>query len=241
MPTKTSFSPISWSTVKDSVGEMLTEAILSGKIKPGERLNESQLARDLKVSRAPIREALQQLQQQGLVVNTPRRGMSVIQLDDEDIQKINSVRLILEAEALRLARINMTKESGARLMQALQRLERSGSATPSVRARLDLEFHRTIWSLTGNEYLERILTSMASPVFAHSVFRILKSEKIRHILYSHRPLLAFLQGETEQTAEVIMAEHLRVPWGQVESRQETAAGRGKSYRVAAGADSRGLT
>ncbi|MGA8266797.1 MAG: GntR family transcriptional regulator, partial [Candidatus Acidiferrales bacterium] len=88
-------------TLKEQVVRLLRTAILSGKISAGGRLNESQLARELGVSRVPIREALQQLEQQGLVVNVPRRGKFVISLSDEEIQKINSLRLILEAEALR--------------------------------------------------------------------------------------------------------------------------------------------
>jgi DNA-binding GntR family transcriptional regulator len=172
---RTLFSPVEVPTLKHNLVELLTEAIFSGKIKPGERLNESQLARDLKVSRAPIREALQQLEEQGLVINHPRRGMFVVFLEDEDIQKINSVRLILEAEALRLCRARITPPGLAKLTQALERLERAESALPNVRARLDFDFHRAIWNLTGNEYLERVLTSLTAPLFAHSVIRILKS------------------------------------------------------------------
>src|SRR5690349_24183392 len=103
-----SFEPVQARTLRESIVERLTESILSGKLKMGERLNESQLSRELRVSRAPIREALQQLQQSGLAVNHPRRGMFVVSLDDEDVQKINSLRLVLEAEALRLCRRKLT-------------------------------------------------------------------------------------------------------------------------------------
>jgi len=97
-------------TLKDRTVEVIADAILGGKIKPGERLNESQLARDLRISRAPVREALQQLQEQGLIINIPRRGMFVVTLDEEDIQKVNSLRVVLEAEALRLARMHLTTQ-----------------------------------------------------------------------------------------------------------------------------------
>ena len=65
------FAPVELSTLKLNMVERLTEAIFTGKIRPGERLNESQLAREMQVSRAPIREALQQLQEQGLVEDQP--------------------------------------------------------------------------------------------------------------------------------------------------------------------------
>lgn len=206
------FAPMAVTTLKQNIAEVLTEAIFTGKLKPGDRLNESQLARELKVSRAPIREALQHLQEQGLVMNSPRRGMFVVFLEDEDIQKINSVRLILEAESFRLARTHINKTHESKLTQILERLEKAESASPAVRARYDFEFHRAVWSLSGNEYLERTLHGLTAPLFAHSVLRIMKSDKIRHIIYSHRPLMAFLQGKSKVPAEELIADHLRVPW-----------------------------
>jgi DNA-binding GntR family transcriptional regulator len=157
------------------------------------------------------------LQEQGLVVNHARRGMFVFDLEPEDIQKINGVRLLLEAECLRLARTNLTTQSEAKLVQVLDRLERSESASPNIRARLDFDFHRAVWAIAGNKYLERTLTSLSGPVFAHSVLRIMKSDKIRHIIYSHRPLLSFIQGNSKVTAETTMSDHLKVPWTQTES------------------------
>src|SRR5262245_15772488 len=108
------FAAVELPTLKSRGVEILSEAIFSGKIKPGERLNESQLSRELKISRAPIREALQQLEEQGLVVNHARRGMFVVHLEAADIEKINSVRLILEAQCLRLARTQLTPPAEAK-------------------------------------------------------------------------------------------------------------------------------
>ncbi len=197
-------------TLKNRTVELITDAILSGKIQPGERLNESQLARDLHVSRAPIREALQQLQEQSLIVNIPRRGMFVVTLDDEDIQKVNSLRVVLEAEALRLARKNLTPQREKRLEQLLEQMETAEPTPTKLSARFDFEFHRTIWSYSGNEYLEKVLTSLTLPLFAHSVRTLLRSDKLRMVLDSHRPLYDFIRGNTDRTAEEIMLAHLSV-------------------------------
>src|ERR1022692_1265403 len=91
-------------TLKAHLVERLRDSIVSGIYKPGARLNESKLARQFSVSRIPVREALMQLQEQGLVMNHPRRGMFVNSLCEEDTQKINSIRIILEAEAMKLCR-----------------------------------------------------------------------------------------------------------------------------------------
>jgi DNA-binding GntR family transcriptional regulator len=208
------FAPVKLSTLKENIVEIISDAIFTGRMKPGERVNESQLARELQVSRAPIREALQQLQEQGLIINHPRRGMFVVHLEDEDFQKINSVRLILEAEALRLARANFTPLAQARLQQILEKMERSESGPPSARVRLDVEFHRTIWGLTGNEFMERTLTSLTAPLFAYGVIRAMKAERVRHVIHSHRPLLDFLLGKHKESAERVLADHLKIPWNQ---------------------------
>lgn len=197
-------------TLKDRTVEVLADAILSGKIKPGERLNESQLARDLHVSRAPVREALQQLQEQSLIVNIPRRGMFVVSLDEEDIQKINALRVVLEAEALRLARMHLNPQREKKLEQLLAMMENMEPAPMKLSMRVDFDFHRTIWSFSGNEYLEKILTGLTAPVFAHSVRTMLRSEKLRIVLDSHRPLYEFICGRSEESAEKIMLAHLSV-------------------------------
>ena len=82
----------------------------------------------------------------------------------------------------------------------------------AYRARLDFDFHRAIWQVSGNDYLSRTLHGLTAPLFSHSVLRIVTSKKIRHIVYSHRPLMAYLTGKTKATAEEIIGEHLRIPW-----------------------------
>lgn len=203
-------------TLRDRTAEILTDAILSGKIKPGERLNESQLARELHVSRAPVREALQQLQEQSLIINIPRRGMFVVSLDDQDIQKINSLRVVLEAEALRLARQNLTPQRSKKLEQLIMVIEAAEPTPTKLSMREDFEFHRTLWSYSGNEYLEKILTSLTAPLFAHSVRTLLRSDRMRMVLDSHRPLYDFVQGKSAKTAEQVMFEHLSIRYSMSE-------------------------
>lgn len=198
-------------TLKDQVVGLLRKAMLSGTLEPGARLNESRLARDLGVSRIPIREALQQLEQQGLVVDVPRRGKFVIDLSEEEIQKINSLRLILEAEALRLSRAKITA-SGIKALKALiDKMEQSGALPEIEAAALDLEFHRTIWQHSGNEYLAKTLEGITVPLFAHRVLWRIKQEMLgwASILpRQHWLLLDFVQNKTKESAENVMLKHL---------------------------------
>jgi DNA-binding GntR family transcriptional regulator len=206
------FAPMKSTNLAENIAARLTEAIMTGKMVPGERLNESELARQFKVSRAPIREALQQLKEQGLLLNSPRRGMFVVILDEEDMQKMNSLRLVLEAEALRLAKANFTPQTGRPIRQVLRKMETS-QPSPAVDAtRLDLELHRRIWKLSGNEYLERMLVTLTSPLFAYAILTRPKGEKMKMILDSHRPLLDYLEGKSDQPAERVVFEHLNLRW-----------------------------
>src|SRR6478735_9898285 len=110
-------------TLRAHVVQMLSDGILSGKYKPGDRLNESQIARELNISRIPVREALSQLQEQGLVQNRERRGMFVTHISAEEVLQISSLRLILETEALRLAKARMNPVTQAELEGLLAQME----------------------------------------------------------------------------------------------------------------------
>jgi DNA-binding GntR family transcriptional regulator len=214
---------IKTSTLCKNISEALVEAILSGKFKPGARLNESELGRQMQVSRAPIREALHQLEEQGLVTHHPRRGMFVVSLNEVDIQKINRLRLVLESEALLLCRSHLTSQSERKLMQQLEKMEKAGTTSAREAIRMDLAFHRTIWSLTGNEFLEKTLSSLTAPLFAFALIKKSPHEQMKMILDSHRPLMKFIQGKiAEEMARQVIYDHVTLRWGSIEEVKQKA-------------------
>src|ERR1700729_3291358 len=113
-------------TLRSHLVRMLRHDILAGKYRPGDRLNESQIARELNISRIPVREALSQLHEQGLVMNKERRGMFVTHLGEDEVQQINSLRIVLETEALHLARAHMTPQILAELTGLVEQMEAWG-------------------------------------------------------------------------------------------------------------------
>ncbi len=145
------------STLKSHIFTGLRDAIVSGRYRPGDRLNESQIAREFGVSRIPVREALMQLQEHGLVMNHERRGMFVTQLSEEDVQRINSLRIVLEAEALKICRARISKKDAARLTSIMEQMEAWTEGSEMDAAALDLQFHRTLWEAAGNPYLTKSL------------------------------------------------------------------------------------
>ncbi len=210
-------------TLKAHVFNMLREAIISGRYKPGARLNESQLAREFNISRIPIREALMQLQEHGLVMNHERRGMFVTELTDEDVQRINSLRVVLEAEALKLCRANMTKQNAAKLTNLVEQMETWEDGAEIDAAAIDLEFHRTLWALAGNPYLTKTLDSLSTVLFAHTALEHVSNETIKWRLNHHRGLLDVVLGKSDVSPEDAVISHLRVSYDEPEKFSSYAA------------------
>ncbi|WP_426051995.1 GntR family transcriptional regulator [Brevundimonas sp. SL161] len=196
-------------TLKAHVLNKLRDAIVTGTYKPGDRLNESQLARDLNISRIPIREALMTLQEQGLVMNHERRGMFVTILSEQDVQLINSLRVVLEAEALKLCRLNMTPDSRARLTELVEQMEAWEQGSELAAAALDLAFHREMWRASGNPYLAKTLDSLATVLFAHKALENASVETRQWRLHHHRALLDVAIGKSDVTPEDAVIGHLR--------------------------------
>jgi DNA-binding GntR family transcriptional regulator len=197
-------------TLKAHLVTSLRDAIIARRFKPGERLNESRLAKQYGVSRIPVREALLHLQEQGLVMNHPRRGMFVNILSDDDCQKINSLRIVLEAEAIKLCRARLTATSEKQLLDLVERMEQWTAGSEVDAAALDLEFHRALWNLSGNSCLEKVLNSQVPMLFAHQALEYTSHNEKLWPLNHHRRLLDVVLGKSEKTAEEAMIEHLRL-------------------------------
>jgi DNA-binding GntR family transcriptional regulator len=196
--------------LKAQLVERLRDSIVTQKYKPGERLNESSLAREFNVSRIPVREALMQLQHYGLVTNLPRRGMFVSSLSELDIQKINSVRIILEAEALKLCRAQVTAEMISHLGDLVARMEEWQAGSELDAAVLDLEFHRAIWTYSGNIYLERTLNSSVPALFAQRALNSIRDDSLHWSPKHHRSLLDVIEGISPVSPEEAILAHLRI-------------------------------
>lgn len=203
-------------TLKAHVVERLREGIISGKFKPGDRLNETLLARQFNVSRIPVREALMQLQEQGLVMNHPRRGMFVNSLSEEDTQRINSVRIILEAEALKLCRARFTPQMNSHLERLVSKMEKWQNGSQLDAALLDFEFHDAVWSYSGNVYLQKTLKTLLPVLFAHRALDGISHELLRWRLHHHRALLEVVQGVSRQSPEEAIVMHLRTGYNNPE-------------------------
>lgn len=147
--------------VRAQVLANLREAILTGRLQPGERLVETTLCEVLQVSRTSIREALRQLEAEKLITITPFKGPTVTRMTLKDAEQIYEVRGLLESHAVGLFTVNASPQELKSLEEALQRFEASVNANDALaRIQSTDDFYSTILNSWGNEVVREILNGL---------------------------------------------------------------------------------
>lgn len=136
----------------------LSREILSGRTDPGERLVEEQLTRRLGISRAPLREALRLLAQQGLVEHTPRRGVRVATLSDDDVRELYEVRDVLERHAVQGIRPGADLSGLTAALEVMRKATDAGDRMAVADAHR--RFHVEVVALGGNRQLSALYESV---------------------------------------------------------------------------------
>lgn len=189
----------------EQVADFLTQAIISQHYAPGERLSEVQLARDLGVSRSPVREAARLLESRGLLVSQPRRGFFVRALDASELTDVFDLRLCLERHAL--ARLVETYD--AEKEQALHRqvelmCEVALKDSDSRKIEEDLAFHRMVIAYSGNRRLLKAFDDISHELRLCIALIGKTHADPDSIATSHWALLdALASGEPERCREAI--------------------------------------
>jgi DNA-binding GntR family transcriptional regulator len=148
--------------LSDQVYAVIRHSIVNGDAKPGQRIKEGDLARELGVSQAPVREALKRLAHEGLVTYLPRRGNFVTEISAEAAADAREVRVVIEALAgRRLASSPPNPELIAALRRLVAQMREAAADSDVARFRdLDLAFHREVCAAGGNSFVERIWQMM---------------------------------------------------------------------------------
>jgi DNA-binding GntR family transcriptional regulator len=198
--------------MRESVVDLLRNALLEGKFAPGESLSEPALAAQLGISRGPVREALLVLQQEGLVVHAQNRGFAVLTLGPADRIAMMQVRIPLEALALELVKKNASQQDLAALDEAIGRMSDTFLTDSRACAREDLAFHEKLWELAGNPWLMVALRRIALPFFMYTIMYQSRTEQLDVATFEeqHRRYMAYLRGEIETSAEECVRFHLRM-------------------------------
>jgi DNA-binding GntR family transcriptional regulator len=186
-------------TTQELVFEFLRNAILSGKLRGGSRLVQDKIATELNVSRVPVREALLQLESEGLVRMEAHRGASVVWLSPEEIAELFDIRGLLVTDAVRRAVPGLTDEQIERLEEIERRELRETNM--AARARLTHAFYATLF-----EHLNRPRQTAMIDRLEREVERYLEPLERPHL--GHGELVAACRRRDADTAAAIAGEHL---------------------------------
>jgi DNA-binding GntR family transcriptional regulator len=187
----------------------LRAAITSGELEPGRHLVETELSEMLQISRGTLREALRQLEQEGLLSAGPRGRLSVRHLDAKEIRDIYSVRAALESLAARtLCELPDRQQVISSLKTAIEAMAAAEKASLQDRVESDLEFHRTLCRLTGNETLLHSWESLEGSIRMSIMFAGQDKGVMNMSVDRHYDIVAAIETGDASLARNTIREHM---------------------------------
>ncbi|MGC5077473.1 GntR family transcriptional regulator [Agrococcus sp. DT81.2] len=204
-----------------SVYDAIRDAIVAGRIKPGETLSENRLATEFGTSRTPIREALHRLEIEALVERLPR-GVQVRETSPEEIIDIYDVRITLEGAAARAAAERATELDRRRLRAAQATMAATG-AEPRERAVANRQFHEAIWAASHSPTLIDLLHRLNVHLVRYPTTTLEGDERWAAVLEEHEALLDAIDARDALRAREIAEHHMQ---GAREVRMRMYAGDG---------------
>ncbi len=198
-------------TLSDDVVVRLREAISSAELAPGERLSEARLAEMMGVSRGPIREALTQLEREGLVFKQPNKGAFVARLSREDLDEVYSLRLALERLAVSQA-IRQAQPQYLADMQAivdLMAVDVDRGSTEQTAAELDVRFHDLLYQSANHKRLYACWATLRPQIHIFLLTRNVVNSDFRQMtVQGHQYLLEVIRSRNEERAIAAFEAHL---------------------------------
>ncbi len=217
-PTPNSLTPPLKRTLGEDVVDGLRQAIVSGQFAPNERLREELLSEMLQVSRGPIREALAQLEREGLVIREPNRSATVARLSFEDLEEVFSLRLALEQLAVRQAVQHATpvhlKQMQAILDQIVLALNQGLMGQEA--ATLDLGFHEVIYQASQHRRLYEFWSILRPQIHIFLLTRNVANPDFREqILSGHQAIFEAIRDKDEARAVTLIQDHITAAYTRV--------------------------
>ena len=187
--------------LRDVVFNTLRKAILTGELKPGERLMEIHLANRLGVSRTPIREAIRKLELEGLVIMIPRRGAEVAQITEKSLKDVLEVRRALDALCAELACDRISEEGMEDLKEACAQFEKATkSKDATVIAKADVALHDIIVAATGNQRLVQLVNNLAEQMYRYRFVYIKDESQHERLIEEHRMIYESIRKKDKEAA-----------------------------------------
>ena len=195
------------------IADQLREQIIQGIFRPGEQINESILAIQLNTSRSPVREAVQRLCQEGLLISRRNHGVFVFEISTQDSREIYTVREAIETSAVD-SLLNSSPKNIKNTCQALSRILRRMTKQVAMNnwqsiAQLDMHFHTTIVAAAGNSRMTRIYETLA----AESTMCIINLEisypQAQTLIQEHQNIFNLLEAGNREELQEALKHHMQ--------------------------------
>ncbi len=196
---------------RQQVIDSLRQSIIVGRYLDGDRLIEDRIARELETSRGPVREALRQLEHEGLVISYPYRGAVVLGVSDEEVhQVLIPIRLTLERFSFSKAFERMSEEEFAELAKQVWLMGEAAAEGDLLRCvEADIRFHEFVLSCSGQPHTTQVWRSIAPRIRAY-FFRYGRSSDLATIADEHRQLLEALRSGDRKLLNRALEKHIAV-------------------------------
>lgn len=200
-------------SLREQTYQVLRASILAGEFLAGSRLVETQIAEKLQVSRTPIREALQQLQQEQLVVTDENGNLRVVSFSTADAKYLYRCRLVLEQESVLEACKNSTDVQLAKIELAIQQAEKAIAQQPNKLTsyqllHIDYQFHRAIAECSGNPWLAMLLDQLFDKMALLRMQTVQQNLKVLEIRSEHRRIYKAIVERDYELALAALTDHL---------------------------------
>ena len=198
-------------SLRGRVFRKLREDILSGVYEDQEELREITIGEEMGVSRTPVREALRQLELEGLVTIIPNKGAYVTSIKAKDVADIYHVRSMLEGLCARWATEHITDEQIGRLEEILVLSEfhvQGGNGDTAQVSELDGKFHQVLYEASDSRILEHVLSDFHKYVQMARRLSVKKKERAEKSIAEHRDILEAIRNKDADLAEKLANQHI---------------------------------
>jgi DNA-binding GntR family transcriptional regulator len=197
-------------SVREQVADALREAIVSGDLRPGERLGQERLCALFGVSPGPVREALRQLESEGLVEHFPNRGTFVLDVSEEELSRVLiPVRIVLESEAFKRTARNLSDHDVRRLEAHIADMETGAAkADMGLINEADHRFHEYVLAASGLRHTLQLWRSISPRLRVQFARLAPRHERLSDIAEEHRALLRALRSGEPASIDNALEEHI---------------------------------
>jgi DNA-binding GntR family transcriptional regulator len=208
------------SSIRHRVLAALRTAIVEGHLKPGQRLMEEHICAQMAVSRGPVREAMRELELEGLIISAPYKGAEVLDISDREVtQLLIPVRLILEEYGFRWAATTATDSDIAELTAIIERMAHAARlADVEGVVAADIDFHDTVLKISGQIHCLQIWRMLSPRIRAYFVRQRHTKPNLDAELQEHRMLLEDFKSRDVERIHARLRKHIHIlVKGKVES------------------------